>query len=351
MIDLRSDTVTKPSPGMLDAMLHAQVGDDVFGEDPTVNELQDRCAELFGMQAGLFCASGTLANQIAIKVHTQPLEEIIAHKLSHINNYEVGGHAFHSGVSLKLTEGARGIITKEEVINNINPDYDWLPVTRMVWLENTCNKAGGSCFTMEQLKEIHYVCQVSHLRLHMDGARIFNALQAKEQDSKAVGACFDSISFCFSKGLGTPVGSMLVGSKEFIRRARRIRKVMGGGMRQAGYLAAAAIYALDHNIERLDEDHKRAKVIEAALQKAPFVKEIYPAETNILMFELIEECKAKDFLAELAKHNIKAIQLGPNHVRMVTHLDITEEMVNELLQVLEHIGIHWRDQANMDLIA
>ncbi len=338
MIDLRSDTVTRPSAEMLAAMQIAPVGDDVFKEDPTVNELEAKAAALFGMEAALFCPSGTMCNQIAIKVHTQPLEEVVTHKLTHINNYEVGGHAFHSGVSLKLCEGNRGLMNKDQVINSINPDYDWLPVTRMVWLENTCNKGGGCYYDSQTLKEIHYTCQVLQLRLHLDGARIFNALVESGQTALEMGKCFDSISFCLSKGLGAPVGSMLVGKKEFIRKARRIRKVMGGGMRQAGYLAAAGIYALENNIERLTEDHRRAKQLEGVLNKLEVVKEVYPVDTNILMFELIEACKAPDFLKVLEKNNIKAIQLGPNHVRMVTHLDFTEEMLQTTIQVLNGIS-------------
>lgn len=336
MIDLRSDTVTQPSPEMLKAILHANVGDDVFKEDPTINALQVRCAELFQHEDALFCASGTMANQIAIKAHTQPMDEIILNDMAHIYYYETAAFAFHSGVSVKLAKGERGIFTAQDVLDNIQPDFDWLPKTRLVCLENTHNKGGGSCYSLDTIKEIRKVCTEQHLKLHIDGARIFNAIVAKGYTTKDIGAQCDSISVCFSKGLGAPVGSVLIGSKDFIRQARRIRKAFGGGMRQAGYLAAACLYALDNNIERLKTDHEHAQNIATVLTTLSWVKSVLTPETNIVIFEIdAEKTSVETVLDNLKRHHILATQFGKNQIRFVTHLDVTTESIATVIEKLK----------------
>ena len=287
MIDFRSDTVTKPTPAMLEAMFNAKVGDDVFGEDPSINELEEKTADMFGMEAAIFCPSGTMTNQIAIKCHTQPGDEIICDKLSHIYQYEGGGIGFNSGCSVKLIDGHYGRITAEQVEASINNKNDaHKPISKLVSLENTANRGGGSCYDFEDIKQIKKICEANDLFLHLDGARLFNAIVVKKESPKDYGKLFDSISICISKGLGAPVGSVLIGTKNFIAKARRIRKVFGGGMRQAGYLAAACMYALDNNIERLNDDHHHAKQLATALQQKDFVGEMLPVETNIVIFEV-----------------------------------------------------------------
>lgn len=331
IIDLRSDTLTKPSQGMLDAMYRAEVGDDVFGEDPTVKKLEEMSAAMFGMEAGLFCPSGTMTNQIAVKSHTQPLDEIICDKLCHIYNYETAGWAFHSGVSVRLTDGDRGIMTVDQIERCILPDYDWYPNTRMICIENTVNKGGGAVYSVERMKEISDFARSKGLIYHLDGARIFNALTALGQAAMALSGVFDSISVCLSKGLGTPAGSVLLGSKDFIKKSRKIRKVMGGGMRQSGYLAAAGVYALENNITRLAEDHDRARQIEVVLNKCSWVKQVLPVETNIIIFEVENSAETAD---KLAAKGIKTSPFSPTLVRMVTHLDITDHMVSQLADLL-----------------
>ncbi|MDX5348135.1 MAG: aminotransferase class I/II-fold pyridoxal phosphate-dependent enzyme, partial [Hymenobacteraceae bacterium] len=263
--DFRSDTVTKPTPEMLQAMLAAPVGDDVYGEDPTVNELEQKCARIFGMEAGLFCPSGTMTNQIAIKAQTDALGEVICDETAHIYNYEGGGIAFHSRASVKLLQGHRGRITARQVEENIRPDNVHFPITQLVSLENTANKGGGACYSFAEMEAIAAVCNKYNLRLHLDGARVFNALVATGQQAAHYGKLFNTISVCLSKGLGAPVGSVLLGDKTVIKKVYRLRKVMGGGMRQAGYLAAAGIFALDHHVNRLSEDHQKAKQLEMQL--------------------------------------------------------------------------------------
>jgi threonine aldolase len=334
-IDLRSDTVTKPTPGMLEAMMRADVGDDVFGEDPTINRLEKLVAEMFGHEAALFCASGTMANQIAVKAHTQPMDEIILDRTAHIYYYETAGFAFHSGVSVKLVDGDRGRITPQQVLENIQPDFDWLPKTSLVCLENTTNKGGGACYELESIQSIYQLCQERHLRLHIDGARIFNAIVSKGYSSLEIGRNTDSIAVCFSKGLGAPVGSVLVGNKEFIRRSKRIRKVFGGGMRQAGYLAAACLYALEHHIDRLNIDHQYAGNIAEVLASKHWVKKILYPETNILIFSLDTTLiSVSEFITRMAEHNIQVVQFGPSEIRMVFHLDVSEQMILKLTEVL-----------------
>ena len=333
-IDLRSDTVTRPSKGMLEAMMSAAVGDDVFGEDPSVNTLEERTAKLFGKEAGLFCPSGTMTNQVAIKTHTQPGDELICDTHAHIYINEGGGIAFNSGVQVRLLPGDRGRISAKQVSENINPAFDWLPRTSLVCLENTVNRAGGSYYKLKDIKEISEVCKKNNLRLHLDGARIFNALAETGDSPVETAKYFDSVSICFSKGLGCPVGSVLIGDKEFIKRARRVRKVFGGGMRQAGFLAAAGNYALDHNIKRLKDDHARAKKIAGALKKASFVEELLPVETNIIIFSL-KNMTSEEFLKKLSEKGVKGIGFGKKMVRFVTHLDFNDEMLEITLKALK----------------
>lgn len=336
MIDLRSDTVTKPSEEMLAAMFSAKVGDDVFGEDVTVNALEAKMATLFNKEAALFCASGTMANQIAVKAHTQPMDEIILDQTAHIYYYETAGFAFHSGVSVKLVQGNRGIISATQIVENIQPDFDWLPKTSLVCLENTSNKGGGSCYELSELQEIYKTCQLHTLNVHIDGARLFNAIVAKKYTTQDIGANCDSISVCFSKGLGAPVGSILIGNKDFIRKARRIRKAFGGGMRQAGYLAAACLYALEYNVEQLEIDHFHAKNLFDTLQQLNYIKSVLPCETNILIFELDDtKTSTASLLTYLKSKEILAVEFGKNQIRMVFHLDISEEMVNDVIDALK----------------
>ncbi len=331
MINLISDTVTKPTPAMLQAMMNAQVGDDVFRDDPTVSMLEAKAAAMFGKEAALYCPSGTMTNQIAIKVHTQPLDEVICDHYSHVYQYETGGYAFNSGVAMNLIEGQNGKITAEQVKAAIKPVYDWLPISKLVVLENTCNKGGGSYYTLDEIEPIQAVCQEHNLALHLDGARLFNALVETGENTLAVGELFDSISICLSKGLGAPVGSLLIGDQEFIRQARRFRKVMGGGMRQAGYLAAAGIYALDHHVNRLKEDNERARTIGKLLETLPYVESVRPVRSNIVIFDLKAPWTADKYLDQLKQKGILASPFGPMTVRFVTHLDFTEEMLEEVL--------------------
>lgn len=333
-IPLLSDTVTRPTPGMLEAMFHAEVGDDVFREDPTINALEVKCAGLFGHEAALFCPSGTMTNQIALKVHTRPLDEVICDEMSHIFQYEVGGYAFHSGIAVNLLHGENGILTPELVEAAVRPRQDWLPLSRLVVIENTCNKGGGSIYSLERIRGIQAVCQKHGLALHLDGARIFNALVETGDSPASIGAETDSISVCLSKGLGAPVGSVLTGSRAFIAEARRVRKVMGGGMRQAGFLAAAGIYALDHHIERLTDDHAHARILAAALSELPWVGGIRPVQTNIVIFDLAPPLTPAVFLEFLKKNGIVASAFGPQTIRFVTHLDVSREMVERVVEVL-----------------
>lgn len=334
IVDLRSDTVTQPTPAMLEAMLSAPLGDDVFSEDPTVKKLEQMLAEMFGFETGLFCPSGTMANQIAIKAHTQPLDEIICDKLSHIYNYETGGWAFHSGVSVRLTSGESGKMTVPQVEELILPDFDWYPNTRLVAIENTVNKGGGSIYSIEEMKLLSDFCKSKNLIFHLDGARIFNALVALDKTPMDMHGFFHSISVCLSKGLGAPVGSVLLGNAAFIKKSRKIRKVMGGGMRQSGILAAACIYALENNIQRLADDHRRAKTIATALEKCSWVKTILPTETNIVIFEVEN---AADTTTKLAALGIKVSPFSSTMVRMVTHLGISDEMTKYLLSTIPKI--------------
>lgn len=337
MIDYRSDTFTKPSPEMLEAMFKAEVGDDVYGEDPTVNKLEAISADMFGMEAAIFCASGTMTNQIAIKCHTRPGDEVICDSVSHVYIYEGGGIAFNSASSVRPIAGDNGRLTAAQVVDAINPDDIHKPVTSLVSLENTANRGGGSCYDFSQIEKIKEVCLNNNLALHLDGARLFNAIVAKEEKPKQYGEVFDSISICLSKGLGTPVGSVLIGTKEFIKKARRIRKVFGGGMRQAGYLGAAGIYALENNIDRLAYDHRHAKMIASALSKKEFIGSILPVETNIIIFEVTGRLSPFGFAEKMRENDIKVTVISKTQVRIVLHLDVTEDMVSKTIKVIDQL--------------
>ncbi|HSZ34588.1 MAG TPA: GntG family PLP-dependent aldolase [Puia sp.] len=335
IIDFRSDTVTKPSGGMMDAMIKASVGDDVFREDPTVNLLEKKMANLFGMEAALYCASGTMSNQIAIASHTSPGDEVICEQEAHVYIYEGGGIAYNSGCQVRPIIGDRGRINADQVLKNINPDDVHKARTSLVCLENTSNRGGGSCYNMEEIKKIRQVCNYNQLNLHLDGARLLNAIVAKSEKPSEYGTAFHSISVCFNKGLGCPAGSILLGSEKFIQQGRRKRKLFGGGMRQAGFFAATALYALENNIERLNEDHDRAKKIGEALNLHPLVKLVLPVETNLVIFELVDGEDPKRFVSKMKEKDILLLTISDKRLRMVTHLDISDEMVTIFLKNLE----------------
>jgi threonine aldolase len=336
IIDLRSDTFTLPSPAMLQAMHTAPVGDDVFGEDPTVNKLQAYAADLFNMEAALFCPSGTMTNQIAIKCHTQPADEVICHELSHVYQFEGGGIAANAHSSVKLLQGDRGRITAEQVADSINNRLDPHKAnTSLVSVENTCNFGGGCCYNFATFLQIKEVCNQHQLKLHLDGARLFNAIVANNESTVEYGQVFDSISICLSKGLGAPVGSLLLGTTNFIAKAKRVRKAFGGGMRQAGYLAAAGLYALQNNINGLAADHLHAKQIARTLAEKDFVGKILTVETNIIIFEVQNEYTPQTFCAFLQQKNILCLPIGGKQVRMVTHLNITQNMVAQVITTIK----------------
>jgi threonine aldolase len=330
MIDFRSDTVTRPGPDMLRAMMSAEVGDDVFNEDPTVIRLEEKAAELFGMEAGLFCPSGTMTNQIALNVHTRPGDEVLCDKYSHIHLYEGGGMAANSGLSVTLLDGNRGRLSLDQVSGAVKGDDPHFPSTRLVSLENTSNKGGGSCYDFEDMKAISVICRTKSIGIHLDGARVFNAIVRKGYSPEDLGALFDSVSVCLSKGLGAPVGSVLLGKNEFVHQARRVRKRFGGGMRQAGYLAAAGIFALENNVSRMEEDHGRAAQLAQKLIELPYVKEVTPPETNIVVFRVADGYTTDGILASLKANGILAVPFGTDQIRMVLHLDITDDMMAEV---------------------
>lgn len=337
-IDLRSDTVTLPTKGMLEAMETASLGDDVYGEDPTVNALQNRLAQMFGKDEALFFPTGTMANQAAIKLHTQPGEQVICDKYAHIYNYEGGGASFNSGVSCKLIDGHRGMITANQVENAINPpDFYHSPLTSLVALENTTNKGGGACWDFEEMKRIKSVCDTHNLGLHLDGARLWNALEVGGASALEYGSVFDTISVCLSKGLGCPVGSVLIGNEGIMGKALRVRKMLGGGMRQVGVLAAAGLYALDHHRTRLSEDHKKAKDLGQVLNQSKYVAEVQPIETNIVIFELKPERNVDKFIRYLESKHVFVSNMGGGKLRLVTHLDYNDEMHEKVLNILERI--------------
>ncbi|OUS00872.1 threonine aldolase [Flavobacteriales bacterium 33_180_T64] len=335
IIDLRSDTVTKPTKAMLEAMLTADVGDDVYKEDPSVNALEKRLAELFGKDQALFFPTGSMANQTALKLHTNPGEQVICDKYAHIYNYEGGGASFNSGISCKLIDGDRGMFTAKQVEASINPpDFYHSPLTTLVSVENTTNKGGGACWDFEELKRIKTVCNRHNLGYHLDGARLWNALANTTKTAKDYGQLFDTISVCLSKGLGCPIGSVLIGDNALMQGAIRVRKILGGGMRQVGYVAAAGLYALDHHVDRLREDHQKAKAIGKVLDGLSIIATVEPIETNIVIFELESHVDEGEFLKQLSDKNIHIIGMGSNKLRMVTHLDYTNEMHDRLLKVL-----------------
>ena len=334
MIDLRSDTVTRPSKAMLEAMFSAKVGDDVFQDDPTVNTLEEKAAAMLGKEAAIFCPSGTMTNQIAVNLHTRPGDEVICHRNSHVYYYEGGAMMRISGVSVCLLDGERGQIDASGIAAHINPDDVHRPATALVEVENTMNKGGGSVYAYSNLAAIAKVCKANNLRFHLDGARLFNALAETGESALQYSALFDTVSICLSKGLGAPVGSLLLGDKTLVRRARRVRKVMGGGMRQAGYLAAAGIFALENNISRLKEDHTRARYLASVLEKMPYIEQVLPVESNILIFKLGQQFTETEFLSRLKEKDIHALSLGPQSIRFVTHLDFTDSMLMKVEEAL-----------------
>jgi threonine aldolase len=337
LINLTSDTLTKPTPGMLEAMFSAEVGDDVFGQDPTVNALEKKMADMFGHEAALYCPSGTMTNQIAIKAQTQPLDEIICDEIFHIYRYELGGYGFHSGVSMHVTRGNKGIISPQMVKDAVKPKADWNPNSRMLILENSINMGGGNYYAIDQVSELVAMARSYNLITHLDGARLFNVLVETGDTPKSYGQLFDSISICLSKGLGAPVGSVLISNRETISYARRVRKVMGGGMRQSGYLAAACIYALDHHIDRLRDDHRRARACAEKLSSVSWVSEVYPVSTNILIFKVADHLKVTDVTAALAARNIECLAITDRLIRWVFHLDINDDMVNQILELPDNL--------------
>lgn len=338
-IDLRSDTVTKPTPEMMEAMFNAPVGDDVFGEDPTINELEKYAAELFGHEAALYCSSGTQTNQIAINVHCNPGDEVICATDAHIYKYEGGGIAKNSGASVRLIDGDRGRISAEEISKWLNPDDVHFPVTTLVSLEDTMNRGGGAFYDFAEIKKIKALCAANNLPLHLDGARLFNSLVETGIDYKTYGQQYDSISICLSKGLGAPVGSVLIGNKDFITKARRVRKVFGGGMRQAGIIAAGGLFALKNNIERLKIDHKHAQQIGNTFEDQAWIEKVIPVDTNIVVGCLKDHEKLSKLIESLEKQNIKAMAFGPGMIRMVTHLDISESDTNRVCEAIQNINL------------
>lgn len=336
-IDFRSDTVTMPTQGMLAAMMTAKVGDDVYGEDETVAGLEKKLSGLFNMEAGLFCPSGTMTNQIAIKCFTKPMDEVICDQTAHVYRYEGGGIAFHSSASVRLLNGPRGILTPEMIRPEINEDNIHYPNSSLVVLENTVNKGGGACYTLDQIAPIAELCKSKGLKLHLDGARIFNALVKTGDSAGDYGQYFDGISVCLSKGLGAPVGSVLLGSKETIHQAKKIRKAFGGGMRQAGFLAAAGIYALDHQVSRLADDHAHAGLLADALEQAIFVDAVMPVETNIVIFKIAAGYTVASILGSLNEKGILCGATGPDTIRFVTHLNTDADQIAAAIQIIKEL--------------
>lgn len=335
-INLISDTITKPSKEMLQFMMSADLGDDVFREDPTVNALELKVARMFGKDAALYCASGTMTNQIAIKMHTRPLDEMICDINSHVYQYETGGYAYNSRVAVNLINGQYGKITGDQIRAAVKDNQDWLPHSRLVVLENSTNKGGGNYYTLDEIKSIRTVCDELNLILHLDGARLFNVLVETGESTEEVGRLFDSISICLSKGLGAPVGSVLTGRSNDIARARKFRKVMGGGMRQAGIIAAGGIYALENNIPQLKIDNDHAKTLGAFLEKQDYVASVNPVKTNIVIFTLKNE-PASGFVEKLKAKGILSHAFGPQQVRLVTHMHFGSNELEKTLKILETV--------------
>ncbi len=334
-IDLRSDTVTKPTPGMMQAIMNAEVGDDVYKEDPAVNALEAYMKDLFGMDDALFFPTGSMANQAAIKLHTQPGEQLICDKWAHVYNYEGGGASFNSGVSCKLVDGDRGMITAAQVEEHINPpDFYHSPLTSLVCLENTTNKGGGACYNFAEILKIKTVCQSHQLGLHLDGARLMNAIVAKNEDPKEYGKVFDTISVCLSKGLGAPMGTVLLGRQDLMKNAIRVRKILGGGMRQVGFMAAAGLYGMKHQLTRLADDHSKAKELAKTLQNLDYVKHVEPTETNIVIFYLVDDVSEKLFMQDLEGKGVRISNMGQGKLRIVTHHDYTADMHEVFIHIL-----------------
>ena len=335
MIDLRSDTVTKPTIEMKSFMMDAKLGDDVFEDDPSVRHLEDMAASMFGKEAGLFCPSGTMTNQIALMTHLKPGDEVICSRESHIYNYEGGGIARNAGASVRLIERKTGLLTVSDIADNINPDDVHQPVTKLVALENTCNRGGGNCYDINEIKAIKEFCDKIGLPVHLDGARLFNAIVKKDHSAEDYGACFDSISICLSKGLGAPLGSLLLGDAHFIKTARRNRKVLGGGMRQVGIVASAGTYALNHHVDRLKDDHEHAQIIANALTNCSWINQVLDVETNIIVASLKDDFEPLKFLHKLEDDGVLAIPFGKGKIRMVTHLDVSSENVEKVVESLK----------------
>lgn len=337
MIDLRSDTVTKPTMAMREAMAIAPVGDDVFGEDPSVRQLEEYVANLFGHEAALFAPSGTMTNQMAIKAHTQPGDEMICEESCHVYTWEGGGPAILSGVTCRTIIGDRGVIHSSQLEDKIRPANDHFVRTKMVALENTHNRGSGRVYPLNELKAIRNWTSNNNLILHCDGARIWNAIVASGVSAKEYGALFDSISVCFSKGLGAPVGSAIIGSREFIKKCKRIRKLFGGGMRQAGILAAAACFALRHHIDRLAEDHANAQLLAEALARIPgIILDPPQIETNLIWFRIEPMIgRPNDLVNRLKKRNLFVHQSGPELMRACTHLDVSRKDIIEAIQIIK----------------
>lgn len=334
--DFRSDTLTIPTREMLNSMMAARVGDDVWEEDPTVIELEKKMAAMFGMETGLFCPSGTMANQIAIRIHTRQQDEVICDYFSHINHYEAGGPASNSQVSLKLVKTEKGILSANDISKAINPVDVHFPPSRLVVLENTCNKGGGYSYAFEGLREIREISHQKDLTIHIDGARIFNATTSQGYSPLEIGRICDSISICLSKGLGCPVGTVLLfKDKEQLFFAKRVRKAFGGGMRQAGYLAAAGLFALENNIDRLEEDHRRAKEIGKIISKQGFCEDIKEVETNIVLFR--SNIGSSEFIQKLKNKGILVAGMGDEWIRFVTYLGIEDDHIQYFSEVAARI--------------
>ena len=336
MIDLRSDTVTKPSEAMRKAMAEAEVGDDVWGYDPTVNRLQQVCAELTGKPAALYVTSGCMANQLAVKCHTNPSEEIIAEWDSHIVKYEIAAPAFISGVQVMPLKGVNGVLNTGDVKEHIRPDWYHYPKTSLVCIENTHNRAGGTIYPLDEIKKLNRLCKESNLKIHLDGARLFNASVESGVSIKEYSSQADSVAFCFSKGLGAPVGSVLCGDVDFIKRAHKYRKIIGGGMRQAGIIAAGALYALQNNISRLKEDHKNARYFAEEIFKLGFI-DVNPAavQTNIVVFRTSEDASA--LTEKLAEKGLLLTSEGSSRMRAVFHMDISSQNTAEAVNIFKNI--------------
>lgn len=329
--------MTRPTPGMLDAMHGAVVGDDVWEEDPTVKLLEHSLAQRFGKQAGLFCPTGTMANQVALKTLTQPGQELLCDYTTHIYQYESGAYALLSGLSTKLLHGDRGRLNAEQVQQALNADDIHKARTSIVCLENTCNKGGGSVYRLDMVQGIRQVCQDQGMALYLDGARLFNALAVTGEPPAEWGNAVDMLGIGLSKGLGCPAGTVLLGSREQVHQARRWRKVFGGGMRQVGYLAAAGLYALEHHVERLREDHERARLLAEAVQERPWCRELLPVESNIVLFHLDAAYDPDTFLMALESGGVLAIGMGADLIRLVTHLDLSEEGLALALDVIRRV--------------